>query len=140
SQAPMRRMGRVRRRLDVRPFRVCILVVARRTDYLLIDVSNSYAKFAFSSTKRDSTPARIETNKLSTRVIAAFLRRRDVRLVVVSSVVPAKNDAISNAAKKRGEMLWLDWKLNLGVEIDYPNPQSIGADRLANAAAVARIY
>src|SRR5207237_4462826 len=34
----------------------------------------------------------------------------------------------------------LDWKLNLGVAIDYPKPQSIGADRLANAAAVAQIY
>ena len=37
-------------------------------------------------------------------------------------------------------MLWLDWKLNLGVGIDYPKPQSIGADRLANAAAVAELY
>jgi type III pantothenate kinase len=37
-------------------------------------------------------------------------------------------------------MLWLDWKLKLGVEIDYPKPQSIGADRLANAAAVTALY
>jgi type III pantothenate kinase len=115
-------------------------VVARGIDYLLIDVSNSYAKFAFSSIKCISTPARIATEKLSSPVVAAFLRRRDVRKVVVSSVVPSKNDAISNAIKKRAEMLWLDWKLNLGVGIDYPRPQSIGADRLANAAAVAQIY
>ena len=60
--------------------------------------------------------------------------------MIVSSVVPAKDDAISNAVKQRAEMLWLDWKLNLGVAIDYPKPQSIGADRLANAAAVAQIY
>ena len=114
--------------------------MARGTDYLLIDVSNSYAKFAFSSTKHVSTPARIATEKLSNRVVAAFLRRRDVRKVIVSSVVPAKDDAISNAVRQRAEMLWLDWKLNLGVAIDYPKPQSIGADRLANAAAVAQIY
>ena len=37
-------------------------------------------------------------------------------------------------------MIWLDWKLKLGVGIDYPKPQSIGADRLANAAAVAKLY
>jgi len=37
-------------------------------------------------------------------------------------------------------VLWLDWKLKLGVEIDYPNPQSIGADRLANAAAVTALH
>src|SRR5215217_5329047 len=115
-------------------------IVARGTDYLLIDVSNSYAKLAFSSTERVSTPARIATEKLSSRLVATFLRRRDVRKVVVSSVVPAKNDAILNAAKKRAEMLWLDWKLKLGVAVDYPKPQSIGADRLANAAAVAQIY
>ena len=38
------------------------------------------------------------------------------------------------------QVLWLNWKLKLGVTIDYPNPQSIGADRLANAAAVAELY
>ena len=59
---------------------------------------------------------------------------------MVSSVVPEKNSAISKAAKKKARVVWLDWKLNLGVGIDYPNPQSIGADRLANAAAVAELY
>jgi len=37
-------------------------------------------------------------------------------------------------------VLWLDSKLNLGVGIDYPKPRSIGADRLANAAAAAELY
>ena len=59
--------------------------------------------------------------------------------MVVSSVVPAKNSAILRAAGKVN-VLWLDWKLKLGVEIDYPNRQSIGADRLANAAAVTALY
>jgi type III pantothenate kinase len=114
--------------------------VARDSDYLLIDVSNSYAKFAFASTRRLSAPARIATSKLSSSVVVGFLAQRTVRKVVVSSVVPAKNSAISNAAKKKANVLWLDWKLKLGVGIDYPKPQSIGADRLANAAAVAELY
>ena len=59
--------------------------------------------------------------------------------VVVSSVVPAKDSVILKAAGK-AKVLWLDWKLKLGVEIDYPKPQSIGADRLANAAAVTALY
>ena len=58
--------------------------------------------------------------------------------IVVSSVVPAKNSAISKAARKT-DVLWLNPKLKLGIEIDYPKPQSIGADRLANAAAVAAL-
>jgi type III pantothenate kinase len=111
-----------------------------RSHYLLIDVSNSYAKLAFASTKRVSNPARIPTAELSSSVVAEFLRRREVKKLVVSSVVPAKNSAISQAAHKRTQVLWLDSKLKLGVAIDYPKPQSIGSDRLANAAAVAELY
>jgi type III pantothenate kinase len=114
--------------------------VARRSDYLLIDVSNSYAKLAFASRGRVSNPARISTAELSSSVIAEFLRRRQVKKLVVSSVVPTKNSAISKAAQNKAQVLWLDWKLKLGVAIDYPRPQSIGADRLANAAAVAELH
>jgi type III pantothenate kinase len=118
---------------------VCILVVARRSDYLLVDISNSYAKFAFASATRVLAPTRIVTSKLSSGVVARILGKRNVEKVVVSSVVPAKNSAILKAAGKTN-VLWLDWKLKLGVEIDYPKPQSIGADRLANAAAVTALY
>jgi type III pantothenate kinase len=114
--------------------------VARRSDYLLIDVSNSYAKLAFASRERVSNPARIPTAELSSSVVAEFLRRRQVRRLVVSSVVPTKNSAISQGAHNKAQVLWLDWKLKLGVAIEYPKPQSIGADRLANAAAVVALY
>src|SRR5204862_2747540 len=110
------------------------------TDFLLIDISNSYAKFAFASKKRVSAPARISTSDVTSAVVARFLKKRKVRKVVVSSVVPAKNPLIIKAAKKRANVLWLDSKLNLGVGIDYPKPRSIGADRLANATAAAGLY
>src|SRR6266513_2133074 len=119
---------------------VCILAVARGSDYLLIDVSNSYAKLAFASRERVSNPARIPTSELSGSLVAEFLSRRQVKKLVVSSVVPTKNSAISKAAHNKAQVLWLDWKLKLGVTIDYPKPESIGADRLANAAAVAELY
>ena len=114
-------------------------VLTRATDYLLVDVSNSYAKLAFASTKRISTPVRIATNKLSSSIFSRFLGQRRVRKVVVSSVVPKKNRAISKAAGKTG-VLWLNSAVKLGVGIDYPAPETIGADRLANAAAVAALY
>jgi type III pantothenate kinase len=114
--------------------------VANGSDYLLVDISNSYVKFAFASKKRVFTPVRIVTGQLSISVVAEFLRKRQVTRVVVSSVVPAKNSTISKAAHNKVKVLWLDWKLKLGVAIDYPKPQSIGADRLANAAAVAELY
>jgi type III pantothenate kinase len=114
-------------------------VLTRATDYLLVDVSNSYAKLAFASTKRISTPVRIATNKLSSSIFLRFLGQRRVRKVVVSSVVPKKNRAISKSAGKTG-VLWLNSAVKLGVGIDYPAPETIGADRLANAAAVAALY
>jgi type III pantothenate kinase len=114
--------------------------MARRSDYLLIDVSNSCAKLAFASRERVSNPARVLTSELSSSVVAEFLRRRQVKKLVVSSVVPAKNSAISKAAHNKAQMLWLDWKVKLGVTIDYPKPESIGADRLANATAVTKLY
>src|SRR6266404_4774518 len=114
-------------------------VPTRTTDYLLVDISNSYTKFAFASTKRISAPIRIATNRLSSTLFLRFLKQRRVRQVVVSSVVPEKNSAISKGAGKT-EVIWLDSKLKLGVGIDYPAPRSIGADRLANAAAVASFY
>jgi type III pantothenate kinase len=114
-------------------------VLTRATDYLLVDVSNSYAKLAFASTKRISTPVRIATNKLSSSIFLRFLGQRRVRKVVVSSVVPKKNRAILKAAGKTG-VLWLNSTVKLGVGIDYPAPETIGADRLANAAAVATLY
>jgi type III pantothenate kinase len=62
-----------------------------------------------------------------------------VRTIVVSSVVPEKDRAIV-AASGSSRTLFLSPRLDLGVGIDYPAPHSIGADRLANAAAVARLY
>lgn len=60
-------------------------------------------------------------------------------MFVVSSVVPKKNRAIRRAAGKT-RVLWLNSRLKLGVGISYPAPKTIGADRLANAAAVAELY
>jgi type III pantothenate kinase len=109
------------------------------TDYLLVDISNSYTKLAFASITRLSAPARIATAKLSSGVVTGFLRRQKVWKIVVSSVVPEKKTAILKAARKV-EVLWLDSTLKLGIGIDYPKPKSIGADRLANAVAVTDLY
>jgi type III pantothenate kinase len=109
------------------------------TDYLLVDISNSYTKLAFASTTRLSAPVRIATTKLSSGLIAGLLKRQKVRKIVVSSVVPEKNPAILKAARKV-DVIWLDSTLKLGLTIDYPKPKSIGADRLANAVAVTEIY
>src|SRR5882762_12024398 len=108
-------------------------------NYLLIDISNSFTKLAFATRRRISKPVRIPTEKLMVVSLRRFFRRRKIDIVVVSSVVP-KNNAVVRAAAKRSRVLWLTPKIKLGVGIDYPNSKEIGADRLANAVAVAAFY
>src|SRR5882762_6625824 len=108
-------------------------------NYLLIDISNSFTKLAFATRRRISKPVRIPTEKLTVVSLRRFFRRRKIDIVVVSSVVPKKN-AVVRAAAKRSRVLWLTPKIKLGVGIDYPKPKEIGADRLANAVAVAAFY
>jgi type III pantothenate kinase len=111
----------------------------RTIEYLLIDISNSYTKIAFATKVRISRPLRISTDQLTSRMLNQYLRGKRIHTIVVCSVVPAKNAAVKKAAGAT-EILWLNARLKLGVEIDYPKPNSIGADRLANAAAVTKLY
>lgn len=108
-------------------------------DYLLIDISNSFTKLAFASRRRISKPVRIPTEKLTAASLERVFRKHKIDIVVVSSVVPKKNTVV-RAAAKRSRVLWLTPKIKLGVGIDYPNSKEIGADRLANAVAVAAFY
>jgi type III pantothenate kinase len=106
-------------------------------DYLLIDISNSFTKLAFATQRRISKPSRVPTEKFGASLLRRSMRNRKVDFVVVSSVVPKKNPVVRAVAKK---ILWVTPRIKLGVGIDYPNPKTIGADRLANAAAVAELY
>jgi len=110
-----------------------------KPDFLLVDVSNSFTKLAFASRSRIERASKIATPSLNACRIVSILRRRDARTVVVSSVVPKKSREIKRAARGR-KIIWLTAKTRLNVRIDYPKPRSIGADRLANAVAVAELY
>jgi type III pantothenate kinase len=111
----------------------------RMTDYLLIDIRFSFTKLAFATRQRLAKPIRHPTNNLTVAILRRILRGRNVETIVVSSVVPRKNKVIAAAAGS-SRLLFLSPQLDLGVGIDYPLPRSIGADRLANAAAVAQLY
>lgn len=111
----------------------------RAADYLLVDISNSFTKLAFAIRERVGKPWRIPTAKLSVAAFRHWLGRRDVHEVVVSSVVPRKNAVVRRAAGSR-RVLFVDHSTDLGVGVEYPQPGTIGADRLANAAAVAELY
>ena len=108
-------------------------------DFLLIDVSNSFTKLAFASRSQTGRALKIATPILTAERITRILHSRDAGILVVSSVVPKKNREIKCAAGNR-KVIWLTSKTRLNVRIDYPNPKTIGADRLANAVAAAKLY
>jgi type III pantothenate kinase len=107
--------------------------------YLLIDISNSFTKLAFATRARVSRPMRVPTPAFDVSYLRRILKGRKIDRIVVSSVVPAKNGIVRTAARGTS-MLYVGPRVKLGVGIDYPSPQTIGADRLANAAAVAGLY
>jgi type III pantothenate kinase len=53
--------------------------------------------------------------------------------------VPMRNREITRAAGP-SKIIWLNARAQLSVGVDYPAPATIGADRLANAVAVATLY
>lgn len=110
-----------------------------RAEFLLIDNSNSFTKFALSSRDELGPVRRFETSELDASSIHRALRGWRFDAVVLCSVVPIKAEIIARTLD--------DWPLinvgprtKLGVGINYPKPQSIGADRLANAAAAPHFY
>jgi type III pantothenate kinase len=109
------------------------------TDYLLIDVSNSFVKLASATSERIGKTVRLPTSELTIAAIRQILRTRRARTIIVSSVVPKKNKTITRGAGS-ARLLFLTPSLDLGVGIEYPQPRSIGADRLANAVAVVHLY
>ncbi|HEY6111194.1 MAG TPA: type III pantothenate kinase, partial [Chthoniobacterales bacterium] len=112
--------------------------MARAGSYLLIDISNSFTKVAFASRARLGGRRRIATANFNAAFLRRFIARRKIDIVVVASVVPKKNRTVRKAAGQT-RILWLTPRLKLGVGIEYPKPKTIGADRLANAAAVAEL-
>ncbi|HEX4084809.1 MAG TPA: type III pantothenate kinase [Chthoniobacteraceae bacterium] len=106
-------------------------------EYLLIDISNSYTKIAPASREATGRVWRRRTAELTKRDFAAMARPG--QKIVLSSVVPAKG-RLAQAAFAGHPLVTVGPKVNLGAGIDYPRPASIGADRLANAAAARQLY
>jgi len=107
-------------------------------DYLLIDVGNGRTKFALSTResllKQDDTP----TADLSPDHLRALLANWIFEGVVVSSVVPKATSVLSSFF---GDiMIQLRHDTQLGIGIKYPKPETVGADRLANAVALAHMH
>ena len=104
---------------------------------LLIDISNSFTKAAVAVGPRIGRVHRISTSDLKPSALRALAGKTKPDSVFLSSVVPSKNSVVLTAFP---HAVLIGPHLDLGVGIDYPNPESIGADRLANAAACTALY
>jgi len=113
---------------------------------LLIDIGNTSATAALAGARGPGRVWRMPTSDSRLAAVRAWLRRLSAgaapRRSAICSVVPAAT-GIWQAELKRltgTAPLLIRHTLNLGVKLDYPRPATIGADRLANAAAAFKIY
>ena len=103
-------------------------------DFLLIDNSNSFTKFALSTRKEVGPSRKLATRTITPDALKNVLVGWQWETVVLCSVVPEVGERLVEYFDPR-PVLRVTAKLKLGVGIDYPKPATIGADRLANAAA-----
>lgn len=106
---------------------------------LAIDVSNSYTKLAVAQGVRLGPVTRIPTNELTAKRLAAVTAGLRFTRAVFGSVVPTRNAAIRRALRTPLLELNPDACANL-IRIDFPRPEKIGADRLANAVAAIAMH
>ena len=104
-------------------------------DYLFINNNNTRTKFALSSDDELLDHRAIKTSNVSVATIAKLLEDWEYERVVIASVVPRDIPTLKESQSKY-PLIEITHELELGVDVDFPKPQSIGADRLANAAAV----
>lgn len=102
---------------------------------LLVDNSNTRTKFALAEEGKLIGPVeRFPTRELTMESTAEILARRTFDAAVLCSVVP--DVAIVLAKALAGAPLHMvSHHSRLPIEIDYPAPAEIGADRLADAVA-----
>lgn len=101
---------------------------------LLIDVGNTNTDFALATAERIVRLVTVPTARLAG--IPTSLGRYEA--CVLASVVPAATRRLRRWLTVRP--LLVSAELDLGISIRYPNKRQIGADRLANAVALLRLY
>lgn len=106
--------------------------------WLLIDNSNTRTKFALGDAHGlHEWRAAVPTRDVSAELLEQTLAGVEYDAVLIGSVVPAKLAVMREWFEPRVRFHALSSNSPLGIGIDYPQPEQIGADRLANAVGVA---
>ncbi|MEI6892780.1 MAG: type III pantothenate kinase [Pontiella sp.] len=108
---------------------------------LVIDIGNTSTSVGYYRNGKVTAVGRCESHFQSVEEVRPLCTKKAVDAVIIASVVPPVNARWEKALRAFGlpAPLFVSCKLELGIPIDYPKPDKIGADRLANAAAAARL-
>ncbi len=100
---------------------------------LVVDIGNTSTSLAAANGLKVSCVQRTpsDTPALGLRAVP--------QRAVIASVKPGVNKQWEHFLRQQGvaEFLWVDHTVNLGIPVTYPRPETIGADRLANACEAA---
>lgn len=109
---------------------------------LAIDIGNTSTSVGYYRNGKVAGTGRHPSRFTASSEVLPLLAKKPADAVVVASVVPPVNARWKKAIRQAGlpSPLFVSHELDLGVAVDYPHPATIGADRLANAAAAARLY
>lgn len=100
---------------------------------LVIDIGNTSTSLALARGLKLSSVQRTPSAE------PALKLRAVPECAVIASVKPDVNESWTRFLKKQGvrNILRVSHELNLGIPVTYPKPETIGADRLANACEAA---
>jgi type III pantothenate kinase len=113
---------------------------------LLFDIGNTLTHLGLANRKRVVKQVNIPTLSWfkgeAEKLVGKFVGRASLEGAALCSVVPRATPLVCKMARRRWslESLEITPKTVCGVGIDYPKPNTIGPDRLANAVAVAHHF
>ncbi|NLX26610.1 MAG: type III pantothenate kinase [Lentisphaerae bacterium] len=109
---------------------------------LVIDIGNTSTSVGYYRAGEVDGVGRCPSRFAEEQEVLDLITVKPVEHVVIASVVPPVNERWMDTLRKAGlpDPLFVTHKVKLGVSVDYPSPERIGADRLANAAAAARCF
>ena len=108
---------------------------------LAIDIGNTHTDLGLGNLDRITRVTQVRTLEWRKPDVFAqvknFVGKRHIKGISISSVVPEITPRVIAGLEKRvgAPCVCLNYRNVVGIGIDYPKPQSIGADRLANAMA-----
>jgi type III pantothenate kinase len=105
-------------------------------EYLLINNNNTRTKFALASRDGLLDHRSISSKEVTGESVQTLISDWEYDRVVLASVVPANVPDLL-ASQSEHEVIEISHRIELGIIVDFPDPSKIGADRLANAVAVA---